>query len=153
MWSELMRGKEQLELYREMVRQEAVNLGKAASDWTGDPTTDSYAYAYRNREDGKVDVITQGRAPNGDVLAGFSTIDPEPLLAPDNMLANGIIDNFTLRRDFGGGLFKAINTSAADFVNINQLVDSKCVQQIPKALDSGFPQMLSMKITPPPIPA
>ena len=146
-WSILSRGEEQLKMYREMMKEEATKAGKTMTDWEGDPTTQSYAYAYLEKKDtDKALIIFQGRTPNSNSVYRSATIDLNPKLAPDNLKQDGHLGDFTQRGKDRGGLSKAVTITSNEFDGLQKIVEQDYQLEDLKVIDGGFPQVLSVTV-------
>lgn len=145
-WAILNRGAKQLEMYRTKIEEKAKEQGKSVAKWSGDATTQSYAYAYiENNEEKNARVIFQGRTPNGPLIYRSAITAPDITLSPDSFQSGGILSELTIRRDFGGHS-KSVGVSATEFDLLQQNVQEKCSLADDRALDGGFPQVLSVTI-------
>lgn len=137
----------QLQYYRTLIKSEAAKQGKKMHNWVGDPTTESYAYAYIEKEGGTL-VIFQGRSANDDSIYRSVVTVPHPAISPDMLAKSGQISTPQVRRDFGG-ISKSIGVTRSEFTAIQDIVSSALSSahfEELQAKDGGYPQVLSVTI-------
>jgi len=148
-FSTLNRGANQLELYRRLFAEVADSRGARIEDWMGDPTTDSYAYAYIEDPDDENVIIFQGSTPNGPKISAYAEVSANPdSFSPMRRNIQQIVGNDPPTRiDFDDGVSKSIGLTAEQFIQLRSKIENSGVTLEEKlALDGGPIQLLSITI-------